>query len=117
LAPSCVFCDIVAGRLATKKVFENRVLMAFHDRQPQAPVHILIIPKQHLTGLHDVTTSEPGQKLLGRMMLLARHIATELNIEKEGYRLVLNAGDDAGQAVRHLHLHMLAGRPFEWPPG
>jgi histidine triad (HIT) family protein len=117
MAPTCVFCDIVHGRMLTKKVFEDRLLLAFHDRQPEAPVHLLIIPKEHRESLGALANTSADQRLVGRMMLLARHLAHELGVHETGYRLVMNAGDDAGMAVRHLHLHLLAGRPFAWPPG
>jgi histidine triad (HIT) family protein len=117
MAPSCVFCDIIKGKVDANRVFEDRLLVAFHDRHPQAPTHLLILPKRHIRTLAELPVRESSQKLLGRMMLLARRLASDLSLDPRGYRLVLNSGDDAGQAVPHLHLHLLAGRTMQWPPG
>lgn len=106
----CVFCKIVKGELPAKKVYEDEEILAFHDINPQAPVHILIIPKKHIEELK----AEP--ELLGKLLITAYNIAKQQNLEK-GYRLVINQGKDAGQAVAHLHLHLLSGRKFSWPPG
>jgi histidine triad (HIT) family protein len=113
MAESCIFCKIARGEIPAKMVVNNKDLAAFRDLNPQAPVHILIIPKKHVASLDDVTDSE----LLGRMMSMAAAIARQEKIAKTGYRTVINTGKDGGQSVGHLHIHLLGGRPMTWPPG
>jgi histidine triad (HIT) family protein len=113
MAESCIFCKIARGEIPAKMVVNNKDLAAFRDLNPQAPVHILIIPKKHVASLDDVTDSE----LLGRMMAMAAAIARQEKIAKTGYRTVINTGKDGGQSVGHLHIHLLGGRPMTWPPG
>ncbi|HXA81819.1 MAG TPA: histidine triad nucleotide-binding protein [Methylomirabilota bacterium] len=112
--PNCLFCKIGAKQIPAKLVYEDDDVFAFEDISPQAPAHILICPRKHFAALHD---AEPGdQALLGKMQLLAAKLATELKL-LSGYRTVFNNGAGAGQSVFHLHLHLLGGRNFRWPPG
>ncbi len=110
--PSCIFCKIVAGEVPSKKVFEDEKLLAFEDINPQAPVHILIVPKKHLVDLFD-GSKEPG--LLAEIAARSAAIAKERGLTS--YRFLTNTGREAGQAVFHLHFHLLAGRRMGWPPG
>jgi histidine triad (HIT) family protein len=113
-ASNCLFCKIVAGEIPAKRLYEDDTLLAFADVNPQAPVHLLVIPKQHLTSLAEATAEQ--QALLGHLLLQAAHIARDAGLAS-GYRLVVNTGADGGQTVGHLHLHILGGRPMHWPPG
>ena len=110
----CVFCNIVEGKLPAKQIYEDEEKMAFLDINPQAPVHILIVPKAHIAGMNDI--EEKHQGLLGRTLLLVKKLAADHNLEA-GYRTVINCGRQAGQEVFHLHVHLLGGRLFTWPPG
>ena len=112
---ACLFCEIVAGRIPSKKAYEDAELLAFHDINPQAPSHVLVVPKRHVTSLLDLAPADDG--LLGSMVRRAREIAKELGLAERGFRVVLNCGDDAGYSVFHIHLHLLGGRRLGWPPG
>lgn len=112
---ACLFCEIVAGRIPAKTLDEDDQLLAFRDVSPQAPTHVLVIPKRHVTSLVDLTPEDDG--LVGAMVRKARDIAQELGHEENGFRLVLNCGEDAGYSVYHIHLHLVAGRKLGWPPG
>lgn len=110
-----IFGKIIRGEIPVKVEYENDRVLAFHDISPQAPVHILIIPKK---PLKDVAACQVGdQELLGELLLVAAEVARKLNLEQGGYRLVINTGIGAGQTVFHLHVHLLGGREFSWPPG
>lgn len=111
----CIFCQITAGKTPAKRVYEDDAILAFEDIRPQAPVHVLIIPRQHVPSLSE--TSKADEPILGRMLVVASQIARDLKIEVHGYRIVINNGSWAGQSVDHLHLHVLGGRVFRWPPG
>lgn len=111
----CLFCKIIKGEIKSTKVFENETVFAFEDINPKAPVHILIVPKRHIASLNEITSED--KEILGEILLAAKNIAKEKNIEKSGYRTVFNTGPDAGQAVFHIHLHLLGGRKFSWPAG
>lgn len=111
---SCVFCEIAAGRIPAKVLFEDERLLAFHDISPQAPTHVLVIPKVHVPDL-DATTDEHAA-LLGALLLAARRAAAATGL-RGGYRVVVNRGADGGQSVDHLHVHVLGGRALAWPPG
>jgi histidine triad (HIT) family protein len=113
--PACLFCRIVAGEIPATVVHESERLLAFRDIAPQAPVHVLIIPKEHVASL-EAAGRDHGD-LLGEILLTAREIARAEGIADGGYRCVFNTGDDGGQTVHHLHLHLLGGRPLGWPPG
>lgn len=111
----CVFCKIVRRDINAKVVFEDNKIMAFDDVRPQAPVHVVVIPKYHIEKFSDV--SDEHTTLMGKLMFTAKKIAKEKKIEESGYRIVLNCNRDGGQEVFHLHLHVLGGRPLAWPPG
>jgi histidine triad (HIT) family protein len=110
----CLFCRIVAGEVPSKMVHEDEDVVAFHDVNPQAPVHVLVIPRRHVASL-DETAAGDGE-LLGKLLLTVRQLARDLEIG-EGYRVVTNCGASAGQSVFHIHFHLLGGRPMGWPPG
>jgi histidine triad (HIT) family protein len=112
--PQCLFCRILKGEIPAKKMYEDEAVLAFADIKPQAPVHALIIPKVHVPTVADVGPEQAA--LIGRMVLAANRIAADQNLTS-GYRLVVNCRQDAGQEVFHLHLHLLGGRKFSWPPG
>ena len=114
MSEDCVFCKIAAKQIPAKLVFDDEEVFAFEDISPQAPTHILICPRKHFASLHDATTDD--QALLGKLQLVAARLAKERNL-LVGYRTVLNNGSGAGQSVFHLHLHLLGGRNFRWPPG
>jgi histidine triad (HIT) family protein len=111
--PHCIFCKIVAGQIPAKLAFEDEEILAFHDIAPWAPVHLLLIPKQHIASMADVTPAE--QALLGRMMVLAPRLMAELGVTG-GFRQVINTGADGGQEVHHLHMHVMGG-PRPWLRG
>ena len=112
---ACLFCEIVAGKIPAKKAHEDDELLAFHDISPQAPTHLLVIPKRHITSLVDLAPEDDG--LMGALVRKGRDLAQELGLAEGGFRLVFNCGDDAGYSVYHIHLHLLGGRKLEWPPG
>jgi histidine triad (HIT) family protein len=112
----CLFCRIVAGTIPAAKVFEDDQALAFRDINPQAPAHILIIPKRHFSSLNAVGATAEEKSLLGHLLALAAQIARTENLDK-GYRAVINTGPDGGQTVDHLHLHLLGQRAMHWPPG
>lgn len=103
-----VFCQIIAGGIPTTRLYEDKEILAFADINPQAPIHILIVPKKHLASLNDL--SEEDQGLLGHMVLVAQMLAREHGLSSKGYRLALNCGQHGGQVIPHLHLHLLGGR-------
>jgi len=112
-APDCIFCKIVAGQIPAKKVHEDEELIAFHDIHPWAPVHVLIIPKVHITSLADAGPEH--EAMLGRLLGLAPRLMKELGVDN-GFRTVINTGHDGGQEVQHLHMHVLGG-PRPWSRG
>ncbi|MBC8322503.1 MAG: histidine triad nucleotide-binding protein [Candidatus Marinimicrobia bacterium] len=112
---NCLFCKIIAGEIPSDKVFENDKIFAFRDIDPKAPTHILIIPKEHITTTNDLNVSH--KTLVGEIMLTAKEIAEQEGIADSGYRTVFNCNRDGGQAVYHIHLHLLGGRQMNWPPG
>jgi histidine triad (HIT) family protein len=110
----CLFCRILSGEIPSKKVYEDEYVYAFEDVNPQAPTHVLVIPKKHVAGLKEATAAEA--ELIGRCHLAAAKIARDRNIE-DGYRTVLNVGPGSGQSVFHMHVHLVGGRKLSWPPG
>jgi histidine triad (HIT) family protein len=110
----CLFCKIIEGKIPSKKIYEDERVFAFEDINPQAPTHVLIVPKQHIVGLKEATAADA--EILGYCQLVAAKIARERGIES-GYRTVYNVGPGAGQSVFHLHLHLVGGRDLGWPPG
>ncbi|WP_312694058.1 histidine triad nucleotide-binding protein [Caproiciproducens sp.] len=110
----CVFCKIANGEIPSKKAYEDDRVMAFYDLDPQAPVHILIIPKEHIQSVEDIT--EENSAIVAHIFEVAAKLAKENNLGK-GFRVVSNVGKDGGQSVPHLHFHLLGGRSMKWPPG
>jgi histidine triad (HIT) family protein len=110
-----LFCRIVRGEIPADRVLETDALLAFRDIDPRAPVHILIVPRAHIASLNEI--EERDAELVGRLNLAARHIAQREGLAEKGWRVVINVGEDAGQSVGHLHLHLLGGRSLSWPPG
>jgi histidine triad (HIT) family protein len=113
--PECIFCEIINKRMKSDLVYEDSELLAFRDINPQAPVHILVVPKQHIGSVKEIT--EKKVTLAGKMILIAQKIAENEKIDSQGYRIVLNNGVHGGQTVSHLHMHILGGRRMTWPPG
>ncbi len=109
----CIFCRIAAGEVPAEKVYEDDRVVAFRDINPQAPVHVLLIPRTHVESV--ARLEDPG--LAAHLLQKAAEVARSLDLEKKGYRLVINHGPLAGQSVFHLHIHILGGRPLSWPPG
>ena len=112
---SCLFCRIVAGEIPAKLVYEDDEVVAFRDTNPQAPVHILLIPKEHIASAAEIDDRHAG--MLADIVQAASHLADAEGISAGGWRLVTNVGPDAGQSVFHLHFHLLGGREMTWPPG
>ena len=109
----CIFCKIGAGQIPSRMVMQDDEVFAFEDLHPHAPVHVLVIPKRHMTSMNDL----PDQALLGRLLGAATVVAQKKGIADSGYRVVANTGRDGGQTVFHLHFHVLGGRQMTWPPG
>jgi histidine triad (HIT) family protein len=112
---SCIFCRIVNKEIPAKIVYEDDKVLAFHDINPQAPYHILVIPKKHISTLLELT--EGDKDLIGHIYLVMNKLARELGIAERGYRVVVNCNEEGGQTVFHVHFHFLAGREMHWPPG
>jgi histidine triad (HIT) family protein len=111
----CLFCRIVNGEIPAKKVYEDNEVFAFHDINPQAPTHVLIVPRKHIATIDALEAGDAN--IVGTVILRAAQIARDLRLPSEGYRLVVNNGEAAGQTVFHIHFHLLGGRNFSWPPG
>ncbi|MCF8565271.1 histidine triad nucleotide-binding protein [Alicyclobacillus tolerans] len=111
----CLFCKIVKGDIPSNKVLETEDALAFHDIRPQAPVHVLVIPKKHIASA--LTLEEDDVELVGRLHLVAKQVAKDLGLDEQGYRMVTNIGWYGQQTVPHLHYHVLGGRQLSWPPG
>ena len=111
----CIFCKIAAGELPSDRIYEDEVCVAFRDINPQAPVHVLVIPKTHLGNL--ASLGESDAELTGKLLLASAKVAEQEGLLPGGYRVVANVGEDAGESVPHLHWHVLGGRPLAWPPG
>jgi histidine triad (HIT) family protein len=112
---SCLFCEIVAGRIPAKVAYQDDDVLAFHDINPQGPVHVLVVPKRHVTSLLEL---DPGDdEMVGHLVRKARDLAVDLGLGERGFRLVFNCGEDAGYSVYHIHLHLVGGRTLAWPPG
>lgn len=110
----CIFCKIAEGEIPSNKVYEDEKVLAFYDLDPQAPTHILIIPKEHIASVAEITPE--NSSVVAHIFEVAAQIAKEKQLD-EGFRVVTNIGDAAGQSVKHLHFHLLGGRDFTWPPG
>lgn len=111
----CLFCGIINGKIPSDLIYEDKEMIAFKDINPQAPTHILIVPRRHIQSLSEMTEADKG--LTGNLLFAARKIAQDQGISNEGYRVVVNNGQNGGQTVFHLHLHLMGGRPMAWPPG
>jgi len=114
VSASCVFCRIASKDIASTIVYEDDEILAFRDLSPQAPTHVLVVPKRHVASLD--AAADADLRLLGALMIAARKVAAAAGLSG-GYRVVTNSGADAGQSVAHLHLHVMGGRPMSWPPG
>jgi len=115
MTENCLFCKMVSGEIQPKKVYEDADVLAFHDINPRAPVHVLVIPKKHFATVNDFTDADTA--LVGKVMLAGQKVAAQLGIADSGYRLVANCNGAGGQLVWHMHLHVLGGRQMTWPPG
>ncbi len=113
--PECIFCKIIRREMPGKIVYEDETVIAIEDIHPQAPVHLLVLPKAHIETLGAMGSEDEG--LIGKLFSVAARLARERGVESRGYRTVINNGTGAGQSVFHLHLHVLGGRVFHWPPG
>lgn len=112
---NCIFCKIAKNEIELTVEYEDKSIIAFNDKNPQAPVHVLIIPKKHIVGIGDV--GPENMHLLGQMAAAAKEIAKKRGVFDSGYRLIINCGKDSGQLIEHLHIHLLGGRQLGWPPG
>ena len=110
----CIFCKIARNEIPSKKLYEDDEIVAFNDLEPQAPVHVLIIPKAHISSANEITAE--NSDIIGKIFIVAAKIAKEQGLNK-GYRIVNNCGEDGGQTVKHLHFHLLGGRKMHWPAG
>ena len=111
----CIFCKIASGEIPAEIVFQDDVCLAFRDINPAAPVHVLVIPKEHMPTLNDLTPEH--ESITGHILTVANTIARDLGVAEDGYRVVANCNSDGGQAVFHIHFHLLGGRQLAWPPG
>jgi len=111
----CIFCRIAAGEIPAKVVRQDEDIVAFRDVNPRAPTHVLVIPRRHIASVNVLDPDDAA--LVGKLFLAAREIARSEGVDESGYRMVVNAGPDAGQSVDHIHLHLLGGRGLAWPPG
>ncbi|MBP1889529.1 histidine triad (HIT) family protein [Clostridium moniliforme] len=111
----CIFCKIVNGEIPSKKIYEDEYVYAFYDINPEAPVHFLVIPKEHIKSVNLIT--EENSKVISHIFEVIRNLTKELGISENGYRIVNNCGVDGGQTVDHMHFHVLGGRELKWPPG
>jgi len=115
MIPDCIFCKIAKGEIPAKIIFKDDKVVAFEEISPQGPVHILVIPTKHIPTLLDITDED--EKLMGYMYTVINKIAEEKSLNDKGFRLVINCKKDAGQEIFHVHIHMIGGRKFGWPPG
>jgi len=111
----CPFCRIASGELAARIAYQDEQVTAFHDLHPAAPVHVLLVPNRHISGVGEIAAED--EPVLGHLLRVAGQVAREQGVGESGYRLVINTGPDAGQVVMHLHMHLLGGRGLGWPPG
>jgi histidine triad (HIT) family protein len=111
----CIFCKIAAGDIPAPKLYDDGEVLAFRDINPEAPVHLLLVPRRHIATLNDLTAADAA--LIGRLYLAGQQVAAELGVAESGYRTVINCNRDAGQIIFHVHMHLLAGRALGWPPG
>ena len=112
---SCIFCSIINGEIPSKKIYEDEQVYAFYDINPAAPIHFLVIPKEHISSANEI--NEKNSNIISHIFIVINKLVRELGIDKEGYRVVNNCGKLGGQTVGHLHFHVLGGRELAWPPG
>lgn len=117
LSMNCIFCRIVEKKIPSKVVYEDKDVFAFEDINPQAPIHILIVPKKHISTILELEAGEGDNELIGQLFQVANKIARGKGIAQKGFRLVMNCNPESGQTIYHLHLHLLGGRIMRWPPG
>jgi histidine triad (HIT) family protein len=115
MSDDCLFCKILAGEIPADIVFESDSVIGFRDISPQAPTHVLVIPRRHISTINDL--EEGDRELVGELYLAAKQIASDEGLSEAGYRVVMNCNEGAGQSVFHIHLHLLGGRGLGWPPG
>ena len=115
MSSDCLFCKILAGEIPADLVYESDSAVAFRDINPQAPTHVLVIPRKHISTINDITPED--EAIVGSLYTAAKEIAAADGISDDGYRAVMNCNEGAGQSVFHIHLHVLGGRPMNWPPG
>lgn len=115
VSESCLFCRIAAGTIPARLAYQDDAVVAFHDIDPKAPTHVLVIPRLHVASVDELGGEYAD--LLARIIVAAQRVARDFGVERSGYRLVFNHGQDAGQSVAHVHMHLLAGRQLGWPPG
>ena len=113
----CLFCNVIEKKIPADVVYEDEHTLAFRDIRPVAPTHVLVIPRKHIAAIHELTDTAEDATAIGRVILTARKVAHQLGLDEPGYRLVVNDGVHAGQSVDHIHVHVLGGRHFAWPPG
>jgi len=113
MAENCIFCKLASRQIPVQPVYEDEEFLAFHDMNPQAPVHVLVIPKAHYASILEVTDTD----LMGRGLEAVKQTAQNLGLTAEGFRIVVNTGENGGQTISHLHFHLLGGRFMQWPPG
>lgn len=111
----CIFCKIIKGEIPSKKIYEDDKVLAFYDISPEAPVHFLVIPKEHIASANELT--KENASVISHIFLIINKIVSELGISESGYRIVNNTGEEGGQTVHHMHFHVLGGRSLNWPPG
>ncbi len=112
---TCLFCKIIEKQIPAKVVYEDNIAVAFEDVNPQAPVHLLVVPRKHVPDIQSMTDAD--RETVGHLFWIAAKLAAEMGLMNRGYRTVINNGPDAGQTVFHIHMHLLSGRTFSWPPG
>lgn len=111
----CIFCKIVCGEIPCSKVYEDDTVLCFNDINPEAPYHVIVIPKKHISNLNSIT--EEDSEILSHIFMVIKKVVKDLGIEEKGYRVITNCGEDGGQTVQHIHFHVLGGRSLTWPPG
>ena len=111
----CIFCKIINGEIPSKKLYEDDKVYAFYDITPEAPIHFLVIPKEHIESANDLNVS--NSHIISHIFIVINKLVMELNIADTGYRIINNCGEDGGQTVKHIHFHVLGGRSLKWPPG
>ncbi|GAB6169641.1 HIT domain-containing protein [Clostridium carnis] len=112
---SCIFCSIIKGEIPCNKIYEDDKVLAFHDISPEAPVHFLVIPKEHIQSVNNI--NEENSDIISHIFIVINKLVRELNISESGYRIINNCGEDGGQTVNHIHFHVLGARELKWPPG